>query len=89
MVYFTADSSSSTPKIHYKFHKAKDGTTLYTTIEKDRPILRNEVFKTNTRPPYAGPYAFSRIPKPHKNVPRVFLSHEIQNTWLYLDISSG
>lgn len=42
-----------------------------------------------TRPPLAGPYAFSRIPIPVWNRPRVFLMHDISNTWLFTDFSSG
>ncbi|XP_074100031.1 CD109 antigen isoform X1 [Cotesia typhae] len=42
-----------------------------------------------TRPPLAGPYAFSRIPTPVWNKPRVFLMHDISNTWLFTNSSSG
>jgi len=42
-----------------------------------------------TRPPLAGPYAFSRIPPPVWNKPRVFLMHDILNTWLFANFSSG
>ncbi|XP_066596179.1 CD109 antigen-like isoform X2 [Prorops nasuta] len=42
-----------------------------------------------TRPPLAGPYAFSRIPFPVWNKPRVFLMHDILNTWLFTNFSSG
>ncbi|KAM0733061.1 CD109 antigen [Formica fusca] len=42
-----------------------------------------------TRPPLAGPYAFSRIPNPVWNKPRVFLMHDILNTWLFANFSSG
>lgn len=42
-----------------------------------------------TRPPLAGPYAFSRIPSPVWNKPRVFLMHDILNTWLFTNFSSG
>uniref|UniRef100_A0A0C9RB01 CD109_0 protein n=1 Tax=Fopius arisanus TaxID=64838 RepID=A0A0C9RB01_9HYME len=42
-----------------------------------------------TRPPLAGPYAFSRIPTPVWNRPRVFLMHDISNTWLFTNFSSG
>ncbi|XP_029178168.1 CD109 antigen-like isoform X2 [Nylanderia fulva] len=42
-----------------------------------------------TRPPLAGPYAFSRIPYPVWNKPRVFLMHDILNTWLFANFSSG
>lgn len=42
-----------------------------------------------TRPPLAGPYAFSRIPPPVWNKPRVFLMHDILNTWFFTNFSSG
>ncbi|XP_014472781.1 PREDICTED: CD109 antigen-like isoform X2 [Dinoponera quadriceps] len=42
-----------------------------------------------TRPPLAGPYAFSRIPPPVWNKPRVFLMHDILNTWVFTNFSSG
>ncbi|XP_076663393.1 CD109 antigen isoform X2 [Andrena cerasifolii] len=55
-----------------------------------RPDLGPPVMhKLATRPPLAGPYAFSRIPPPVWNKPRVFLMHEILNTWLFTNFSSG
>ncbi|XP_053673860.1 thioester-containing protein 1 allele R1-like [Anopheles nili] len=72
----------------YKFHRAPNGTVLYTTIEKQRSVTQH-VLKTNTRPPLAGPFAFSRIPRPHRDIPRIFLSQEIQNTWLFENTYSG
>ncbi|KAJ3654530.1 hypothetical protein Zmor_013712 [Zophobas morio] len=44
---------------------------------------------TVTRPPLAGPYAFSRIPKPVWNKPKVYLTEEIADTWLFTNFSSG
>ncbi|XP_050076546.1 CD109 antigen-like [Anopheles maculipalpis] len=74
----------------YKFHRAPNGTVLYTTIEKQRSMQnQRHVLKTNTRPPLAGPFAFSRIPRPHRDIPRIFLSREIQNTWLFDNTYSG
>ncbi|XP_041780453.1 CD109 antigen-like isoform X1 [Anopheles merus] len=73
----------------YKFHRAPNGTVLYTTIEKPRAQKQHHVLVTNTRPPLAGPFAFSRIPRPHRDIPRLFLSQEIQNTWLFDDTYSG
>ncbi|EDS33561.1 tep3 [Culex quinquefasciatus] len=86
---FSNDTSSRLPPITYKVHRAPDGTPLYTVIEKQPRSQPEHVFKTNTRPPLAGPYAFSRIPKPHKNIPRLFLSQEIANTWLFESAYSG
>ncbi|XP_054003817.1 CD109 antigen-like isoform X1 [Hylaeus anthracinus] len=55
-----------------------------------RPDLGPPVMhKLATRPPLAGPYAFSRIPIPVWNKPRVFLMHDILNTWLFTNFSSG
>lgn len=48
-----------------------------------------KIFKTFTRPPYAGPYAFSRIPKPHWNRPRVNVLHELPDTWLFVNTNAG
>lgn len=42
-----------------------------------------------TRPPLAGPYAFSRIPKPVWNKPKVYLTENIAPTWLFTNFSSG
>ncbi|XP_076256034.1 thioester-containing protein 3 isoform X1 [Rhynchophorus ferrugineus] len=42
-----------------------------------------------TRPPLAGPYAFSRIPKPVWNKPKVYLTKAIAPTWLFTNFSSG
>jgi CD109 antigen len=46
------------------------------------------VLQPVTRPPLAGPYAFSRIPAPVWNKPRVFLTHALQNTWLFTNLST-
>lgn len=46
-------------------------------------------FQTVTRPPLAGPYAFSRIPRPVWDKPRVYLNNDIQDTWLFVNFSSG
>ncbi|XP_018336565.1 CD109 antigen-like isoform X2 [Agrilus planipennis] len=42
-----------------------------------------------TRPPLAGPYAFSRIPKPVWNNPKVYLQSNVADTWLFTNFSSG
>ncbi|XP_058816280.1 thioester-containing protein 1 allele R1-like, partial [Topomyia yanbarensis] len=83
------DTSSRLSPITYKVLRAPDGSPLYTVIEKQPRSLPVHEFKTNTRPPLAGPYAFSRIPKPHRNIPRIFLSQEIANTWLFENAYSG
>ena len=44
--------------------------------------------KFGTRPAWAGRYAFSYVPlAPWK--PRVFLMHDISDTWLFSNMSSG
>ncbi|XP_035781234.1 CD109 antigen-like isoform X1 [Anopheles albimanus] len=73
----------------YKFHRAPNGTVLYTSIEKQPRAQPKQVLITNTRPPLAGPFAFSRLPRPHRDIPRLFLSQEIQNTWLFDNTYSG
>lgn len=47
------------------------------------------IYRPATRPPLAGPYAFSRFPTPVWNKPRVFLQHDIPDTWLFANFSSG
>ncbi|XP_017300547.2 CD109 antigen [Diaphorina citri] len=46
-------------------------------------------YRPVTRPPLAGPYAFSRIPAPFWSGPRVYLDHDIDPTWLFSNLSSG
>ncbi|XP_076058869.1 CD109 antigen-like [Oratosquilla oratoria] len=41
-----------------------------------------------TRPPLAGPYAFSFLPPPADDRPRVFLQRDIPATWLFEDAES-
>lgn len=66
----------------------KNFESQYSTIRTD--IGPPNSFKFHTKPPLAGPYAFSRIPKPRWDHPRIHLKHEIQNTWLFMNsFSSG
>nr|CAD7424614.1 unnamed protein product [Timema monikensis] len=62
-------------------------TAGQSTVKADRgpPV----VFRPVTRPPLEGPYAFSRIPTPVWNRPRVFLPHDLAATWLFANITSG
>ncbi|XP_017784771.1 PREDICTED: CD109 antigen-like [Nicrophorus vespilloides] len=57
------------------------------TVKPDRGVGLN--FHTVTRPPLAGPYAFSRIPRPVWDKPRVYLSDHLYDTWLFNNFSSG
>jgi hypothetical protein len=60
----------------------------YSTIRTD--VGPPNLFKFQTKPPLAGPYAFSRIPKPRWDHPRIHLKKDIQNTWLFMNsYSSG
>lgn len=59
------------------------------TVKPDRgfglPLNR----LTGTRPPLAGPYAFSRFPRPVWNHPKVYLTEDLAPTWLFTNFSSG
>ncbi|CAG9766032.1 unnamed protein product [Ceutorhynchus assimilis] len=57
------------------------------TIKPDRGF--GVPLPTVTRPPLAGPYAFSRIPKPVWNKPKVYLTEHVADTWLFSNFSSG
>ncbi|KAL3282733.1 hypothetical protein HHI36_005903 [Cryptolaemus montrouzieri] len=41
-----------------------------------------------TRPPLAGPYAFSRIPVPVWNIPKVYLKEKIEDTWIFSNFTT-
>ena len=57
------------------------------TIHPDRgPGL--VVVETATRPPLAGPYAFSNIPNPVDNFPKVYLKKDLPNTWLFINTTT-
>lgn len=47
------------------------------------------VYKLVTRRPLAGPYAFSNIPIPVWNHPRIFLNYDVSDTWLFSNYSVG
>lgn len=57
------------------------------TVKPDRGIGLS--FHTVTRPPLAGPYAFSRIPRPVWDKPKAYLTQDIADTWLFTNFSSG
>lgn len=61
-----------------------------TTLKKT-DIGPAHLLRTNTKPPLAGPFAFSRIPKSkwNRQQHRIPLMHAIANTWLFFDFSSG
>ena len=56
------------------------------TVNPDKgPALEYEV---KTRPNLAGPYAFSKIPKPVDNLPKVYLRKDLPNTWLFMNATT-
>lgn len=76
------------PQIDDVLADATDDGTKMSTVKKT-DIGPAYKFKVNTRPPLAGPYAFSRIPKPFWNRPRVHVKDEVEDTWIFMNISSG
>lgn len=51
-----------------------------------RPDLGPGVaYNAPTRPPLAGPYAFSYLPPPPDSRPRLYLNQAVPPTWLFLD----
>ena len=46
-------------------------------------------FEIATRPPLAGPYAFSRLPRPVDDLPKIFLRNDLPNTWLFTNASTN
>ncbi|XP_051162274.1 thioester-containing protein 1 allele S3 isoform X1 [Leptopilina boulardi] len=82
--------------VHYSFPIEKPGILegRITGSPEGVPTLRPDIgppitHRLATRPPLAGPFAFSRIPFPVWNRPRVFLMHDIKDTWLFTNSSSG
>ena len=56
------------------------------TVNPDKgPALEYEVRK---RPNLAGPYAFSKIPEPVDNLPKVYLRKDLPNTWLFINATA-
>ncbi|XP_055853354.1 thioester-containing protein 1 allele R1 [Episyrphus balteatus] len=69
-------------------------TVTFNDDDKQSNIKKTDIgpahkFEVNTRPPLAGPYAFSRIPKPFWSRPRVHVMQDVAHTWLFMNISSG
>lgn len=64
------------------------GRNELTTVKKT-DIGPAHRLKLNTKPPLAGPYAFSRIPKSKWRRKRVLLDHVIRDTWLFHSMLSG
>ena len=42
-------------------------------------------YESATRPPLAGPYAFSRLPRPVDNLPKIYLKNDLPATWLFIN----
>lgn len=66
--------------------KNDDNTDKYSTIRTD--IGPAHSFKFKTKPPLAGPYAFSRIPKPRWENPRIYLKKFVKDSWFSEEIAS-
>merc|ERR1719334_524294 len=66
-----------------------------------RPILPPDVaqvqtdqgpsvpYEVATRPPLEGPYAFSRLPRPADDLPKIFLRNDLPVTWLFTNASTN
>ncbi|XP_055375533.1 thioester-containing protein 1 allele R1 [Condylostylus longicornis] len=78
-----------------KSDSTKAPPTTLNVVESDEKLTKKtdigpaHTFDVNTKPPLAGPYAFSRIPKPFWNRPRVHVMGDVMDTWLFMNISSG
>ena len=46
-------------------------------------------YQTPTRPPLAGPYAFSRLPRPVDDLPKIYLRNDLPATWLFTNASTN
>jgi len=46
------------------------------------------LYETVTRPPLAGPYAFSRLPEPVDNLPKLYLEKDLPDTWLFINTTT-
>lgn len=47
------------------------------------------LYETATRPPLAGPYAFSRLPRPVDDLPKIFLKNDLPQTWLFTNATTN
>jgi len=47
------------------------------------------LYETATRPPLAGPYAFSRLPRPVDDLPKIYLRNDLPPTWLFTNTSTN
>ncbi len=45
-------------------------------------------YESATRPPLAGPYAFSTLPRPVDNLPKIYLTNDLPETWLFLNVTT-
>ncbi len=43
------------------------------------------VYESVTRPPLAGPYAFSKLPQPVDTFPKFYLPSDLPDTWLFIN----
>ena len=84
---------------------AADGSVVIQHSGENRPIGRplpnpdaetlnpdkgpGVTYETITRPPLAGPYAFSRLPRPVDNLPKIYLKNDLPATWLFTNTTTG
>ena len=47
------------------------------------------IYQTATRPPLAGPYAFSRLPRPVDDLPKIYLKNDLPATWIFTNASTN
>ena len=47
------------------------------------------IFESATRPPLAGPYAFSRLPRPVDDLPKIYLKNDLPATWLFTNSTTN
>lgn len=81
--YFIPARSSNSPSSNEIPNRNNDSQAIRTDIGPPK------LFKFHTKPPLAGPYAFSRFPKPAWDHPRIYLKHAIENTWFFLNSPSS
>ncbi|CAG9797907.1 unnamed protein product [Chironomus riparius] len=72
-----------------EIHNVKVGYNPFQNEISKVKQIEFSTIRTETRPPLAGPYAFSRIPKPRWDHPRIHLKHGIENTWLFMNSFSA
>ena len=47
------------------------------------------IYQSPTRPPLAGPYAFSHLPRPVDDLPKIYLKNDLPATWIFTNASTN